>query len=269
MFFLMSKLLYVFTRPSSLVVVFVLVGLLARRFAPVRLRPWGGRLAGLGLFVAFVGTLTPLPGALLWMLENRFPDQVAANEPAPAGIVVLGGGTDGHMEALRGLPRFLEGAESVYEAARLARRWPEVPIILTGSGSGGIADDGKDYSEAGTMARLLTESGIDPARLILERRARTTWENALYSRDMVHPAPDARWILVTQAWHMPRSIGAFRAAGWSGIAAHPAAYDLGLRPPLRPQLLDGLRMLDFAAKETFGLIGYRSTGRSSAFWPAP
>jgi len=269
MFFLVSKLLYLLTRPSSLALVFGLVGLALRRFAPARVRPWGGRLAGLGLAIALLGMLTPLPGALLWTLENRFPDQVSATEPAPAGIVVLGGGTDGHMEEIRGLPRFLEGAESVYEAARLARRWPGVPIVLTGSGSGGIADDGTDYSEAGTMARLLTESGIDPARLILERRARTTWENALFSRDMVHPAPGARWILVTQAWHMPRSIGAFRAAGWSGISAHPAAYELGLRPPLRPQFLDGLRMLDFATKEILGLIGYRSTGRSSDFWPAP
>lgn len=269
MFFQMSRLLHLFIQPSSLIVVLLLVGLLVRRFAPLGLRRWGSRLAGLGLVLGVLATLTPLGPTLLWTLETRFPDAVVAGEPAPAGIVVLGGGTDGHMEALRGLPRFLEGAESAYEAARLAKRWPNVPIVLTGSGSGGIADDGTDYTEAGSMARMMIESGIEPSRLILERRARTTWENAMYSRDMVHPGPDTRWILVTQAWHMPRSIGAFRAAGWSGIAAHPSAYETGLRPRLRPPMLDGLRMLDYAAKEFLGLVGYWLTGRSSSFWPTP
>lgn len=269
MFFQVSKLLFVFSRPSSVIILLLLAGLLLRRFAPMRLRPWGAGLAGLGLALGFLATLTPLGPTLLWTLENRFPDAVTATDPAPAGIVVLGGGTDGHMEELRGLPRFLEGAESVYEAARLAKRWPGVPIVLTGGGSGGIADDGRDFTEAGSMARMMVESGIDPARLILERRARTTWENAMNSRDMVHPEPGARWILVTQAWHMPRSIGAFRAAGWDGIVAHPAAYETGLRPPLRPPMLAGLRMLDHAAKEIFGLVGYSATGRSSALWPAP
>ena len=270
MFFLASKILFLVTRPSSLIIVLIVLGLLVARFAPVRVARWGRRLLGLGLAALLVATLTPLGPALVWTIEERFPDAVAANEPAPAGIVLLGGGTDGHMEELRGLPRFLEGAEAVYETARLAKRWPAVPIVLTGGGSGGIADDGRDFTEAGSMARMLIESGVDPARLILERRARTTWENALFSRDMVRPEPGARWVLVTQAWHMPRSIGAFRAAGWSGIVAHPAAYDtVGGRPRLRPPLVEGLRLTDIAGKEILGLIGYRLTGRSSELWPSP
>jgi uncharacterized SAM-binding protein YcdF (DUF218 family) len=267
-FFRLSTLLYVFTRPSSLIVVFLVVGLLVRRFAPARVARWGGRLAALGLALFLVATVTPLPTVLMWTLENRFPDAVAATDPAPAGIVLLGGGTDGHREEVRGQTAFLEGAEAIFEAIRLAKRWPSVPILLTGSGSGDIGDDGTDYTEAGSMARLLTEAGIDPARLILERRARTTWENALYSRDMVHPEPGARWVLVTQAWHMPRSVGAFRAAGWT-VVAHPAAWMTDPRLRLRPPSTEGLRQLDFATKELFGLVGYRLTGRSSELWPAP
>jgi uncharacterized SAM-binding protein YcdF (DUF218 family) len=188
---------------------------------------------------------------------------------APAGIVVLGGGTDGWMEEIHGKPKFLEGAEAIVEAARLAKRWPGVPIVLTGSGSGDIGEDGTDYTEAGSMARLLREYGVDEGRLILERRARTTWENASLSRDMVRPEPGARWVLVTQAWHMPRSIGAFRAAGWSGIVAHPAAWETGARPRLRPGFGEGLVLLDLGVKEVLGLIGYRAVGRSSALIPAP
>ena len=119
------------------------------------------------------------------------------------------------------------------------------------------------------MARLMVEAGIDPSRLVLERRARTTWENAILTRDMVHPKPGSRWVLVTHAWHMPRSIGAFRAAGWDGIVAHPGAYEIGDRPRLAPGLVQGLNHVECATKEIFGLIGYRLTGRSSSIWPGP
>ena len=269
MFFLVSKILYLVTRPSTLFVLLLLAGLLLRRFGSGRFRAVGTLSTGAGLAILFVATLTPLPGALVWWLEARFPSGVTADMPTPAGIIVLGGGTDGRMEEIHGKPKFLEGAEAILEAARLAKRWPGVPVILTGSGSGDIGEDGTDYTEAGSMARLLKESGVEEGRLILERRARTTWENASLSRDMVRPEPGARWILVTQAWHMPRSIGAFRAAGWSGIVAHPAAWETGERPRLRPAFGDGLVHLDLGVKEVLGLIGYRAVGRSSALVPAP
>lgn len=269
MFFLVSKILFVFTRPSTLLVLLLVVGLVLRRFGQRRLRALGGWAVGAGLAILFVATLTPLPSTIVWLLETRFPSAVTANDPAPAGIVLLGGGTDGRMEEIHGKPRFLEGAEAILEAARLAKRWPDVPLILTGSGSGDIGDDGLDYTEAGSMARILKEYGIDEGRLILERRARTTWENAALSRDMVRPDPRGRWILVTQAWHMPRAIGAFRAAGWENIVAHPAAWETGARPRLKPAFGEGLQLFDLGVKEVFGLAGYRAVGRSSELFPAP
>ncbi len=269
MFFLVSKILFVFTRPSTLLVLLLLAGLVLHRFRARRLRTLGGWAAGTGLAILFVATLTPLPSTLVWLLESRFPSGVAADGSAPAGIVLLGGGTDGRMEEIHGKPRFLEGAEAILEAARLAKRWPDVPLILTGSGSGDIGEDGVDYTEAGSMARMLKEYGIDESRMILERRARTTWENAALSRDMVRPERGAKWILVTQAWHMPRAVGAFRAAGWTNIVAHPAAWETGARPRLKPAFGEGLRLFDLGVKEVFGLAGYRAVGRSSEFFPAP
>ncbi len=269
MFFLVSKIFALFLRPSALIVLLMVAGLMARAFGRGRVSVWGGRLVTAGLALVLLVLATPFGSFLIWGLERRFPSAVGANDPAPAGIVLLGGGTDGGIEEVHRMPHFLDGGAAIFEAVRLAKRWPAVPIVLTGSGAGDIADDGTDYTEAGSMARLMVEAGIDPARLILERRARTTWENAMLSRDMVRPEKGGRWVLVTAGWHMPRSIGAFRAAGWDGIVAHPGDFEIGERPRLRPGLANGLRLTEIGVKEVIGLVGYRLVGRSSSFWPAP
>jgi DUF218 domain len=49
--------------------------------------------------------------------------------------------------------------------------------------------------------------GIDISRIRLETRSNNTYENALYSAEMIKPKRSERWLLVTAASHMPRAIG--------------------------------------------------------------
>ena len=268
MAFKLGKLFGFLAFPSTVVFLLLLVGCLGLLFAGSRRRL---RAAAVGLVVC----ATVLYGALamtdLWLvlarsLEERFPG-LAADAPAPVGIVLIGGVVDGVTEPATGRPKLGLGAEAIDETLRLARRWPDVPIVLSGTGS--ITADGTDLSEAGTMARLLIAAGIPSDRLILERRSRTTWENARLSHEMIRPAPGARWLLVTPAWHMPRSIGAFRAAGWTGIVAAPSLGE-SLRPPsLNASPAEALRLFDVMSREWLGLVAYRLLGRSSELLPAP
>lgn len=263
-----AKILGFLAFPSTIVFLLLLVGSLGLLFAGAH-RRW--RSAALAVVVA----ATVLYGALamtdLWLvlarpLENRFPF-VAADAAPPVGIVLIGGVVDGVTEPTTGRPKLGMGVEAIDETLRLARRWPDVPIVLSGTGSVVSAD--LDLSEAGTMARLLVAAGIPSDRLILERRSRTTWENARLSYEMVRPAPGARWLLVTPSWHMPRSIGAFRAAGWTGIAAAPSLGE-SLRPPnLNASPAEALRLFDVMSREWLGLVAYRLLGRSTAVFPGP
>ncbi|NLH83647.1 MAG: YdcF family protein, partial [Phyllobacteriaceae bacterium] len=199
-------------------------------------------------------------------LETRFPP-LPDDAPAPAGIVFIGGVVDGATEPATGRPKFGLGAEAIDETIRLARRWPDVPVVLSGTGS--ISADGTDLSEAGTMARLLVAAGIRSDRLILERRSRTTRENATLSHEMVRPAPGARWLLVTPAWHMPRSIGAFRGAGWDGIVAAPSLGEHLDPSNVNEPPSERLRLVDVMSREWLGLVAYRLLGRSPSLFPAP
>lgn len=263
MFFTLSKVFFFFTQPSSLTVFLIVAGLVALALG----LPTVGRvLAGAGLTLLLVLTLTPLGPWLLTDLENRFP-LPPADAPKPAGIVLLGGFTDARMPSMRGVVGLGEGAAAAFETAELAKRWPDVPIVLTG-GSNSLLGTA-EISEAEAMKRLLVALGVAPERLVLEANSRTTWENAANSRDLVHPAAGAPWWLVTSASHMPRAIATFRAAGWSGVVARPGAYATTGRVGLRPPMLWGLWSADMAAKEWLGLIAYRLSGRAADLDPRP
>ena len=51
------------------------------------------------------------------------------------------------------------------------------------------------------------------SRVTLEERSRNTEENARFTKTLIEPKPGERWLLVTSAIHMPRSVGA--SAGWT------------------------------------------------------
>ncbi len=263
MFFTVSKVFFFFAQPSSLIVFLIAAGGAAWL---VGLRRTGRWLAGIGVALFLLPTATPLGMLFLSEIENRFP-RPAADVPAPEGIVLLGGFTNARMLEARGVIGLGDGTPGVFEVAELAKRWPGVPIVLAGGSNGLISQSAA--SEAELMKRLLVALGVAPERLVLEDASRTTWENAIYSRDLVKPRPGARWELVTTAFHMPRAMAAFRAAGWTGIVARPSAYMTDEHVGLRPPMLWGLIAVDVAVKEWLGIVGYRLTGRAKELLPRP
>jgi uncharacterized SAM-binding protein YcdF (DUF218 family) len=107
--------------------------------------------------------------------------------------------------------------------------------------------------------------------MMFEAKSRNTFENALFTRDLVKPKPGETWLLVTSAWHMPRSVGIFRRAGFP-VLPYPVAYrtfgderDFQMSPPT----LDKLSALETGVREWTGLLAYRLSGKTDALFPAP
>ena len=65
----------------------------------------------------------------------------------------------------------------------------------------------------------------------MERRSRNTQENAEFSKALVKPKQGERWLLVTSAFHMPRSVGLFRKAGFA-VEPYPVDWRVGGRDDL-------------------------------------
>jgi uncharacterized SAM-binding protein YcdF (DUF218 family) len=105
----------------------------------------------------------------------------------------------------------------------------------------------------------------------MERRSRNTVENAQFSKALVAPKDGERWLLVTSAFHMPRSVGLFRKAGFA-VEPYPVDWRVGGRGDLLSFTniaADGLGRTDLGVREWVGLIAYWATGKIDDLFPAP
>jgi uncharacterized SAM-binding protein YcdF (DUF218 family) len=126
-------------------------------------------------------------------------------------------------------------------------------------------------TEAIEARKLMADLGVDPARVTLEEKSRNTEENARFAAALVHPDPSQRWLVVTSAYHMTRSMGVFEKARFD-VIAFPVAYRTlgsgnGLRWDFDPAR--NLRTFEIAMREWIGLAAYRATGRIGHLFSGP
>jgi len=264
MFFIASKFFWFVAEPVSLAIIMGVLGILLgfTRFARA------GRALMAGAIVALAaGLLTPLGALLLRPLEERFPPP-PTDIPAPAGIIVLGGAMDTEKSEARGQVFLTADAARMTTGVELARRYPTARLIFTG-GSAGLLGEGP--AEAIGARKLWLSLGVPTERMTFEAKSRNTWENGLFTRDLVKPKPGETWLLVTSAWHMPRSVGIFRRLDFD-VIPYPVAYRTfgDERDYLLPtSMIDKVIMLDYSVREWVGLLAYRLAGKTNALFPAP
>jgi uncharacterized SAM-binding protein YcdF (DUF218 family) len=265
--FTLAKILALLAQPSTLMALALIAGLMLMRW-PKRER-LGRRLAWGAVIYLVVAGLFPLGNFLVLPLEQRF-----ASVPRPAdgdkidGIIILGGFEDGWVSTGRGMLGVNEAAERLTEGLRLALKHPEAKVVFTG-GVGGLLS--KDVEATGPVSRFLQDAGVAADRIVVEGRSRNTYENALFTRDIVKPKPGESWYLVTSAYHMPRAIGLFRKAGFD-VTAY--SVDYRTRGPedltrMFERLPAGHMRVDLGANEWIGLVAYRLLGRIDDVFPAP
>ena len=153
-------------------------------------------------------------------LETRIPRIELHPEVPVSGIIVLGG-----------------YHRRVHEAIKLADQFPEAEIIFSGP---------TDKELAILSERLPTTRGR-----IIDRRPTNTYENAVYSHELLKPQLEGCWLLVTSAMHMPRAMSVFNA----------------LDVPVAPwPISDTPRSFDdqhaWLSHELMGLVGYWFIGRT-------
>ena len=261
--FLISKIFWLVAQPLSFSFFAVFAGLLT---TGAGLRRTGTVFCGLGALVLFVSLFTTAGPYALQALEDRFP------RPAPPAslscIIVLGGAFENEVMAGRGGAEFNQAADRFIETLALAKRYPEARILVSGgdgSFSGAYAGD----AEASESFLAAFDAGGE--RLIREKQSRTTFENARNTKELLEMHGLSNCALVTSAFHMPRSVGLFRALDIP-VIPWPTDYrtsgKLGLgfdftQPSLNAQLTTT------AVREWIGLIGYHLAGRTASILPAP
>jgi len=264
MFLNVSKLFGALLPLSNILVVAALAGALALL---LRRRRLGAVLLSGGLIGLLLVSFGPVGAILMRPLEDRFP-RPPADMPEPTGIIMLGGFIS-YPSVTRGAISLTQEGERLSETAALAHRYPNAMVVLSG---GTFGNRTEEETEGFIARRFLVELGVETSRIIVENRSLSTAENGVFTRDLLMPQPDQRWLLVTSASHMPRAVGSFRHANFP-VIPYPVGYTTtglaGEYWTLGMEASVNLLRADMAFHEWVGLLAYWLTGRIDEILPAP
>ena len=195
-------------------------------------------------------------------LESRTPPFDRAGTERYDAVVVLGAGIMGKgslrpADQLTGLSmqRTLCGADLFTES--------RAPRLVLSGGDGKIFGEGP--KEAVEMQRLAIRLGVPEQAILLDDRARTTYENAVGTKRVLG---QGSILLVTSASHMPRAAGLFRKQGFT-VTPAPCIYHVREWPGFWSDLdlfdfipsLDALDEFTNVLAEAVGTITYWATGK--------
>ncbi|OJF95072.1 YdcF family protein [Pararhizobium antarcticum] len=260
--FLASKLFWLLAQPLSLVFVCLIIAILLDAAGFERTR---GFFSAVAVTLLFLTLFTSTGSYALQALENRFPRP--QNPPNSVScVIILGGAFENEVMATRGGLEFNQSADRFIEGLRLARLYPDARILVSG-GDGSFSGAYEGDAQASTT--FFSTFGIDPARLIRDETSRTTFENAANTKDLLERNALSNCLLVTSAFHMPRSVGLFRKLGIP-VVPWPTDYRTSGRVSLWPDFSQpslNAQLTTTALREWTGLLAYYISGRTHAIFP--
>jgi uncharacterized SAM-binding protein YcdF (DUF218 family) len=257
--FLISKLIWLVAQPLSIAFIFVA---LAALFGLVGFRKLGGLSALISALVLFVTLYTTAGSYALQNLEDRYAKP--SDPQSLSCMIVLGGVFESEVTTARGGIEFNQAADRFVEALRLALKYPQSRILISG-GDGSFS--GVYEGEAQASERFFTAFGVPADRMVKDSTSRTTYENTVNTTQLLEAAGLKDCALITSAFHMPRSIALFKKAGIT-VAPWPVDFRTSGKVTLsfdftQPAL--NAQLTATAVREWMALVGYRIAGRIDGF----
>ncbi|HNR03188.1 MAG TPA: YdcF family protein [Anaerolineaceae bacterium] len=258
----LSKFLPLFLYPAGLVTLLLLL-----TFVFWRKR----RLALTFLIIAFAVLLVAgnkyTATAFARTLEWRYPPMQEGTSADV--IVVLGGGTEPDVDP-RSMVEVNAAADRVLYGIKLYQQ-KTAPVILLSGGDIDFINDSPS-TPADDMATLMEMLGIPREDMIVQNASLNTQQDAELSCALIKQNGFEKVILVTSAFHMPRSVALFEKQGCPVI---PAPVDFSItedswesltHPTLAEFILDLLPSYSHIStvtktlKEYFGMWYYQLSG---------
>ena len=229
--FVLKKIIAQLFFPGPFCLEILIAGLLLLLFT--RKQKAGKIILSVGVILFTHLSYPALSNTFLRRLEYQYPPLISTAtsdfvphqaQPQVRWIVVLGGG---HISDPKiPITSQLSGASLVrlIEAIRLHNQIPGSKLILS---------EGKVFDSvpgAETMAEVAKAVGVKQEDLILESESRDTIDEARIIKSIVG---NDKFILVTSASHMPRSMGMFKKLGMQPIPA-PTGYIIKEKQGISP-----------------------------------
>ena len=176
------------------------------------------------------------------------------------GAIVLGGIGDIDMRLQK--INFGMSGDRLFQTLALYHKGRVKKIIFTG-GSGSI--EFPEKREGLYVKRYLNTLKIPDSALVIESNSKNTYENAVFTKKILDSLNmKGNFLLVTSAYHMPRSMAVFKKAGYTHLTPYITNRSSGARRFTLDHLLlpnpDALFSLQFLSHEWLGYIIYKIKG---------
>jgi len=201
---------------------------------------------------------TPLSNFILSKIEDfikpsKYPVQQFK------GIIVLGGSFNSGVQSKERNEVFLNSAaERLTKVLEIYNKNPRILILFSGFSS---EVKPKGWSESDMAKKFFLEQGIRLDNLIFENQSRNTFENIIYSKDIIKNYKGT-WGLITSASHMPRSYFAFKK---QGIILEPVITDYKTGNSsifwINFDIKNGLEYWSIILHEIVGIFYYKITSK--------
>lgn len=204
MFFILSKILLFLTSPLFWWCIVLLIAFYGRS-SKTRKR---FRFIAVTLFLFFTNTFIFLEFERMWEIPGTKISSI--KKKYDAGIVLSGMALyDNHLQRLN----IKEGTDRIWHTITLYKKGIIGKIIITGK-DGTITEQG--LNEAEQFRNDLVNWGIPARDILIENKSRNTYENALYTKQLLKKHPELQsFLLITSANHMRRSKACFKKQGIS------------------------------------------------------
>ncbi len=172
---------------------------------PERKRRWW--VAAFLVLIIFSNPFLANEAMQLWEMAPVNVNSI--HEPYDVGIL-LGGSLRSYDQQIA-RPVYSQSVDRLLQTIALYKGGKIKKILLSG-GSGSVTRP--DERESEIILKVLEQTGIPASDIIIENASRNTFENAVYTADILKKNyPSGRFLLITSSFHMRRSQASFIKTG--------------------------------------------------------
>lgn len=232
--FVLKKLIGLACMPLSVTLILLAAGMIMLLFT--RRQIAARMFLAAGILLLLLASYGILSYWTLVKLENEYPPLAPRSAgPECRWVVVLAGDPD-------------ETVVRLVEGIRIMRCINGSKLVVSGGRIFG------PVSSARKMADMAMGLGVDPTDIVLEDNSMDTRDEAMMMKNIVR---NDVFVLVTSAYHMPRSMALFQGQGLNPVPA-PTQYLISEEKSLDPWMLfpssENLHKAEAAIHELLGLM---------------
>ncbi len=255
--YLLSKIIWLLLSPLNLIFILIIISFLFKLFS------YKNTSKIINFFIIFffiLAGILPTGNLILSNLEKKYITPDLSNKKIH-GILILGGPTSPGLTNDYNQVSFNEAGERLTESVKLIKNLQPKNIIF----SGGFAGHKFEKTHAYVAKKFFLDMNLDIENIIFESKSKNTYENINNSKNLANPKENEKWLIVTSAFHMTRSINVADKVDWN-LIPYPVDFRIRKNFSYKPsffKLLDNFNSFDLASHEIIGIISYYILGRTN------